>query len=206
MTPDAYSNLQILNATNADLFSGGGGSNQGFFNAYQMNSWFGFPIAPSPVVASRAAASYTLQFLRGVGDEDDAADMQLNAGPSNTGDANVVWIQARSASNSAHYIQAVVQSATAGGGPYVVGYVVNGTWPTQDDSSIAWAGPGNTLQLGAPNAAQCLAVIDLAALFGQPLAGNLAKSISAGQLSPADAYSIWTEVLLFTEYGAQAAA
>lgn len=201
MTPDVYANLTILNVTPVDLTAGNGGDNAGFFHEYQMCAWFGAPdaSAPSPVAPARGQATYLLQFLRGVGDEDDAANMQINAGTENIGAENVVWLQARSADNSAHYIQAVVQHGNAHGGPYVIAFTPSGAWPSSISGvgQLQWAGPGNTITTGTPCTDQTLAVIDLAALFPATVAAAYAQTISAGQLSVTDAEVIWYGVMKF---------
>lgn len=201
MTPDVYSNMTIMNVTPVDITAGQGGDNAGMFHEYQMYSWFGPPgcAAPAPVAKSRSQATYLMQFLRGVGDQDDGGDMQLNAGADNVAAENVVWIQGRTARNSAHWIQAVVQSGRAHGGPYVIAFTETGDWPASMDDvgSLTWAGPGNTVTTGTPNTDQTLAVIDLGALFPSRAAQALAGVISAGKLSKTDAKSIWYAVMRF---------
>ncbi|WP_309697568.1 hypothetical protein [Sphingomonas sp. SORGH_AS_0870] len=135
------------------------------------------------------------QFLRGVGDEDDAADLQINLGPSNTGQANLIWLQARSADNSAHYIQAEIQTPSIeNAGPFAIAITQSGFWPTNDPSVLSWYSGNQILQLGAPDDNQCLAIIDLQALFGVQVAQIFAKTISAGQPSRADALTLWIAV------------
>lgn len=200
MTPDAWTNLQIVNCTSLPLISGAGngGGGIGFFNAYQMNSWFNFPGgAPSPVVASHAAASYTLQFLRGVGDEDDGADIQLNLGTAISGASSVVWLQGRSAQNSAHYLQAQLQQPSLSGvGPFVVAVTQQGTWPMDPPGKgLTWYAGTQVAPLGAPDADQCLAIIDLGAIVPQDAAQAIIQMIEAGTLGAADAETIWLGVM-----------
>jgi len=201
MTPDVYSNMTILNVTQQDITTGGGGDNAGFFHQYQMFAWFNAITNPYPalIAPSKGSATYLMQFFRGVGDEDDGADIQMNAGNQNRGAENVVWLQARSNDNSSHYIQAVVQNATAHGGPYVIAFTKTGPWPGTSGavSTLTWAGSGNTVGTGTPNTDQTLAIIDLGALFPSDLAKILATEISNNRLSAMDAESIWYQVMIF---------
>ncbi|OAS12360.1 hypothetical protein [Methylobacterium platani] len=200
MTPDAWTNLQIVNCTSFPLISGAGkgGGGIGFFNAYQMNSWFNAPnAAPNPIVASRATASYMLQFLRGVGDEDDGADIQLNLGTATSGASSVVWLQARSAQNSAHYLQAQLQQPTvSGAGPFAVAVTQQGTWPLDEPGTgLTWYAGTQLAPLGAPDADQCLAIVDLGAIVSQDVAQALVQMMVAGTLSADDAESLWMGVM-----------
>ncbi|MDQ1159557.1 hypothetical protein QE385_003954 [Sphingomonas sp. SORGH_AS 950] len=201
MTPDVYSNLTVLNITGQDITTGGGGDNAGFFHQYQMFAWFNAITNPYPalIAPSKGSATYLMQFYRGVGDEDDAADIQMNAGNQNRGAENVVWLQARSNDNSSHYIQAVVQNATAHGGPYVIAFTKTGPWPATPDavSTLTWAGSGNTVGTGTPNTDQTLAIIDLGALFPSDVAKALAVQICNGALSDLDAETIWYQCMIY---------
>lgn len=195
MTPDAWSNLQFINCTEFDLQSGAGGSNEGFFNQYQMSSWFGFPTAPNPVVAAGSTNTYMLQFLRGVGDQDDAADIQINLGNGNNAAANVVWLQARSNTNSSHYFQAKVQGPSqAGHGPFVIAVTPRGPWPTHDASTLTWYASGQTAPMGAPDDTQCLAIVDLGLFFPPDLNQQFCNLMRAGSLSSNDSGEIWYQV------------
>ncbi|WP_342151574.1 hypothetical protein [Methylorubrum sp. SB2] len=199
MTPDVSTNLQIVNVTNAALFSGNGGSNEGKNNQYQMNSWF--PGGTGTIADVQGSASYMLQFLRGVGDEDDGADLQINVGPNNDGPSNVVWLQARSADNSAHYMQALVQTPSVpGSGPFAIAINENGTWPTRQaqEVQLKWYCGRQTVPFGPfTGGAQSLAVIDLQAVFGAEAAQQIGAAIQQGQPSAGDSYSYWLTIQEF---------
>lgn len=203
MTPDSYTNLQILNCTELPLYSGVGNDNAGFFNAYQMQHWFDgadFRNPSTQVVGSRSNQTYLLQFQRCVGDEDDGADIQLNVGPDNRKANNVVWLQGRSASNSAHYVQAQTQAPSLENtGPFAFAFMSQGTWPTHSPSGLSWYVAPTLIDMGSPSTDQCLAIIDLQALFGAAAAQVIASQLAVSQPSNADATAYWLNVKQFMD-------
>ena len=198
MTPDGFSNLQIINCTALGIYSGNGGSNQGFYNQYQMSSWFANSSSSTTIVAPQCLATFNLQFSRGVGDEDDGADMQLNLGAENTAANNAAWLQARSNQNSSHYIQVLVQKpSTPGVGLSIVATTARGKWPLQAAVGLTFYAQGQLAQLGLPDDDQCLAIIDLQVLFPISLAQLLEQDILGGTLSNVDAANIWIGVMKY---------
>lgn len=198
MSPDGFSNLQIINCTALGIYSGNGGSNQGFYNQYQMSSWFENSGSSTIIVGAQSLAAFTLQFLRGGGDEDDGADMQLNLGAENTASNNAAWLQARSNQNSSHYIQVQVQKpSTPGVGLLVVATTARGKWPLQSAVGLRFYAQGQVAQLGLPDDDQCLAIIDLQALFPIDLAQLLEQDMLGGTLSNVDAANIWIGVMKY---------
>jgi hypothetical protein len=199
MTPDSWTDLQIVNATEVALFSGTGG--EGHFGAYQMAEWFGHPSAPVPVVPARAAKSYRLQFKKGVGDQDDSADMQLNIGPSNQRASNVAWLQGRTNDRSVHRLDVQIQRRPAMSyGPFAVAINDKGVWPARDPMALRWYCGEVTVPMGSPNAQQCLAIVDLQALFGTEAAAIIAENIGKAPLSRTDATNLWLAVERFVDF------
>ncbi|WP_416408123.1 hypothetical protein [Agrobacterium rosae] len=198
MTPDAFTDLEIVNVTRSALFSGNGGTNKGFCNAYQMEWWFenfrDNKKYPSPVVGGRTTKTYKLQFQRGVGDQDDGADMQLNVGDANKGEVNVAWIQARSRDNSSHYIQTVVQQPSIPGqGPFIVAFNKTGGWPMDgnDVGQLKWYARGQTIDMETYDSKQSLAIIDLSLGFPSDVGELFVKDILSGGFGGTDAKSVW---------------
>ncbi|ADO68836.1 hypothetical protein [Stigmatella aurantiaca] len=170
MNPDGYTYLQLINATNQNLTQGSAGP--GKFNQYQMASWFGFPNAPDPICGPASRLTYKLQFLEGVGDQDDAADLQLNIGDS-TNQANaIVWIQARSTSQSGHYLTYQFQNPQSS--LYIYGKSVNGGWDQINASQVQWGVIHNDAlgQDFVKNVTNSLALVDLNQLFPDPNTAN----------------------------------
>lgn len=204
MTPDVFTDLQIVNATRRGLYPGDGGDNKGFCNAYQMEWWFGCKQKnknyPKPVAAARAGVTYKLQFQNGVGDQDDGADMQLNVTDANTGACNVVYVKARSDNRSVHRIEVEVQAPDLPRhGPFVVAFNRNGEWPDGGPSPLEWYVAGQSFQTGTDGHKQCLAVIDLQLWFPPDFANTLLNHIKARTLGRADAELIWSSASLYLD-------
>jgi hypothetical protein len=194
MKPDAYTKLQIVNCTSQSLYSGTGG--EGFFHLYQMESWFSYPNAPSPLVKSRETASFFLQFQSGVGDQDDGADIQIDVGNGNKPANNIVWLQGRTTNKSVHYNQAVVQRPVLPNmGPFAIATTERGTWPRETPDGLNWFAYKQTAPLPAYNDDQCLAIVDLSTFLPRAVAEIIWATIAAGKkLGPNDRESLWLGV------------
>lgn len=193
MDPDVYSDLQIVNCTTEPLYSGTGG--EGFFNQWQMYSWFNFPKAPSPLVAVRDTATFRLQFKRGVGDQDDGADIQINVGKGNARANNITWFKARSDNRSAHFMQADVQNPSLPNmGPFAVATVQSGVFPLDRPDKLKWSAYNQIARLDPSNGDQCLAIVDLRTILPTDVAEKIWTIIITGKLSSNDAASLWLGV------------
>ena len=197
MTPNVFTDLQIVNATRRALFPGNGGDNQGRCDTYKMEWWFGSyrdnKKYARPIVPVRGGATYRLQFQRGVGDQDDSADMQLNVSDANTRACNVAYLKARSDNRSAHNIEVDVQAPSLPRhGPFVVAFNRNGQWPTDGATSLEWYAAGQSFETGTPDGPQCLAVIDLRLWFPPDFADKLVQRIKDEyNLGRNDAKLLW---------------
>lgn len=200
MTPDVYTDLQLVNSTRFDLVYGSGGSNKGFCHSYQMQLWFGSGDQedkfPTPVVPLKQEKSYKLQFKHGVGDQDDGADMQINVGSRESGNANVVWIKARSNNKSQHFINTEIQEPNLRSqGPFVVAFNKNGEWPLDGELGLEWFAQGQTINMGCSNTTQCLAVIDLSIGFPSSAAKMIESRIINRTFSGNDEKIVWLMVM-----------
>ncbi|MBB5752867.1 hypothetical protein [Prosthecomicrobium pneumaticum] len=204
MSPDVFTDLQVLNATASGLYPGSGGSNKGFCHSYQMWYWFGCKEEaqnyPSPVVERAKAKTYRLQFKRGVGDQDDGADMQLNVGDKNTGDCNVVYVKGRSDNRSVHFLSAEVQTPNlTGRGPFVVAFNERGKWPTLGPGPLQWKTPEQSFAMPMYNDDQCLAIIDLGIWVPPFIADVWLRAMRAGTFGGNDAIMLWTYVMRYLD-------
>ncbi|MQT15424.1 hypothetical protein [Segnochrobactrum spirostomi] len=200
MTPDVYTDLQVVNGTKHHLVAGIRGTNKGFCHSYQMQIWFesGDQVDkfPTPVVAVKEDKTYKLQFKRGGSDQDDGADMQINVGLSESGDANVVWVKARSNNKSQHFISTDIQEPNLKGqGPFVVAFNRNGEWPLDDERGLEWFAQGQTIDMGCSNTTQCLAVIDLSIGFPSSAAKMIEGRIINHTFSGNDEKIVWLMVM-----------
>ncbi|MBB5752870.1 hypothetical protein [Prosthecomicrobium pneumaticum] len=166
MTPDIFTDLHFVNATRHALYPGHGDSNEGFCHTYQMWWWFGSyrdnQEFDTPIVDRARAKTFRLQLNRGVGDQDDGADMQVNVGDDNTGTCNVVFVKGRSDNRSGHHLMADVQKpALPGQGPFVIAFNEHGRWPTDGSASLRWLAPATHLEIPMCEADQSMAIIDL---------------------------------------------
>lgn len=66
--------------------------------------------------------------------------------------------------------------------------------------ALRWYSGETTIDLGSPNAAQCLAIVDLQALFGTEAARIIAANIAQRQPSKTDATNLWFAVQRFVEF------
>jgi len=128
MTPDVWTILEVVNAGAQDLLIGQHQDGQkGFNNQYQMEEWFD-GLSRGKVLAFAKGVSDSnqtkIQFLRGDGDEDDGADSVWVL--QDDEETNCIWYQARSDSNSGHYVGfeilnlpgLYIVSSDANGGPW----------------------------------------------------------------------------------------
>jgi len=195
MDPDVFTVLNIVNATPVPLVVGTAGP--GLFNQYQMYSWFGYPSEPNPICASASIMSFfTLQFLRGQGDEDDGADIQINLGVPDNVEAAVMWLQARSDSSSRHHLQMKFQNPS--GSWYAYAYHLTQHWARAPVQEIQWGVPNNNLVSLDPvqNGPQSVAIVDLLKVFPDPATAmpyfvGIAQSSLTSQ-QKADLYSAVT--------------
>lgn len=196
MTPDVYTQLEIVDATASNLVvSSNPPANVPAFNSYQMAAWFP-PGAPSPVAASSKTATYMIQFFRGGGDEDDAADLVVSLGQTGP---NLFHLYAGSTPTSAHYLE-VIPLAQASS------QVVIGVSPAQffeqsSPSSISWslinAGQPNvplSLNPPSPSSPQALVVADLSLLFDAATAASFISAIGTGSLTTEDLQNLYAQV------------
>lgn len=196
MTPDVYTQLEIVNATSSDLVvSPNPPANVPAFHSYQMATWF-TPSAPSPIAASSKTATYTIQFSRGGGDEDDAADLVVSLGQTGP---NLFHLYAGSSPNSAHYLEVIPLAPKSS-------QVVIGVSPAQFfeqsvPSSIRWSlintgQPTVPLSLNPPSqpSPQALVVADLGLLFDAATAANFISAISTGSLTTEDLQNLYAQV------------
>ncbi len=195
MTPDVYTNLRILNCTSFALES----SN---LNSYQMAAWF--PDL-SPLVSPQSySAQFFLQFLRGVGDEDDAGNLNMNI-DSNT----MVLMYAGSASDSGHYMQ-VTLTPPGASLPFVVGLVTTSDWPQSPElsSNVSWYQPtGQVVSLGnlaVPGIDQgpdkAIAIVDLSQICSQADASAFQSAIADNALTSQQAEELCTKVSNYTHF------
>jgi hypothetical protein len=197
MTPDIYTNLRFLNATNLSLNTNDVGS-------YQM-TW-NFP-TNSPLLGPQSYSQpYLLQFLRGAGDEDDAgnANIMIETFP-------IAFLYGGSAPNSAHYLQITLTSP----GPtflFAVGVVTTADWPQSVELSslVNWlvppTSPGQVVNLGplavpgtnagSPNMA--IAFVDLSQIFPQD-ASTFQNAIQGNTLTTQQVESLWTQVSNYSQ-------
>lgn len=203
MTPDAGTNLQIVNCTNTPLtFS--------TIPAYQMASWPGpdFPAVP----AGSSAGTTLLQFERGEGDENDAGQLTISWGSNLS-----ALLYGGSTNTSGHYIQLRnLPSSTS----CVIALVVDGMWPASwtGASSIQWfslnPGPGS-IDLGplaanplanpaVPFQQKAIAIVDLSQIYPETATGNVPSyssvqaAIQSRTLTLPQQVDLWAEVAAYT--------
>jgi hypothetical protein len=193
MTPDVFTTFELVNAANENLVvvTTPVPPINTAWNAYQMAQWFGFPSMPSPLCAATKAATYTGQFLRGEGDENDAADLLVGVDSSQV-DSTLFALQARTHSDSGHYMQ-IVPVVGSGIQRYLIGLVLNGTFEQEGPTGVQWyalsASTLNPLSLGpaCSNSTQAIVVVSLDDLYyGDPArAQELYAAAETGPLSAA---------------------
>jgi hypothetical protein len=193
MTPDVYTQLEIVNATGSDLVvSQNPPANVPAFNAYQMASWLTFPNAPSPIVASSKTAAYSIQFLRGGGDEDDAADLVASLGQAGP---NLFHLYAGSTPSSAHYLQAI--PLAPGSSQVVIGVSPAQFFEQSAPSSISWSlinGGQPNVPLSLNSSPQALVVADLSLLLDAGTAASFISAIRTGSLTAEDLQNLYAQV------------
>ncbi|MBB5752872.1 hypothetical protein [Prosthecomicrobium pneumaticum] len=204
MTPSIYTDLQLVNATRDALYSGNGGSNAHISHSYQMWYWFGGyrddQKFTSPLVERAKTRTHRLQFMRGVGDQTDAADMQINVGEANTGACNVVYVRADSFPGTRHEIRAEVQKpALPIQGPFIVALNEHGKWPADGATTLKWFAAGQRLPMTIDDGDQCMAIIDLGIFLPSALASRLVDSIAAGTFGGDDAQTVWFNVTRYVD-------
>lgn len=79
----------------------------------------------------------------------------------------------------------------------VVATTARGKWPLQSAVGLRFYAQGQVAQLGLPDDDQCLAIIDLQALFPIDLAQLLEQDMLGGTLSNVDAANIWIGVMKY---------
>jgi hypothetical protein len=185
--------VQLVNATALPLIVGTAGPGPSC-NRYQMRSW------PSPDFSCPAKSDKTFEvwFARGVGDQDDGADLQLNIGIDPWWNP-AMWIQARSASNSGHYLQVSFQPPSEGA-LYIHGICLSSTWQDAQPSTIEWgvALAGGTVflkYLGTMNEKQAIIYADLTEISPDAVtASYYYTSILSKTLSPAQQSGLYVNV------------
>lgn len=197
MTPDVYTNLRFLNATNFSLDTNDVNNYQTIWN---------FPTT-SPLLNPKSySPPYLLQFLRGVGDEDDAgnANILIETFP-------IAFLYGGSTGDSAHYLQITLTSP----GPtfsFAVGVVTTADWPQSVELSslINWlvppTSPGQVVSLGplavpginagSPNMA--IAFVDLNQIYPQD-ASTIQNAIQGNTLTTQQVEDLWTKVSNYTQ-------
>lgn len=200
MTPDVFTNFELVNASSENLVvvtETVPGINTAW-HAYQMAQWFGFPIIPSPLCPPSQTATYTGQFLRGVGDRDDAADLLVGVGSSQA-QSTLFALQARTHSDSGHYMR-IVPAVGSTIQNYLVGTVLSGTFETAGAIGVEWyalgAGTPNHIALGpSNNSTQAIVVVNLDDLYGDPTrASAIYAAAEAGPLSQSDFDDLYQRV------------
>lgn len=196
MTPDVYTNLRVLNATNFPLEPTNIGS-------YQMQSWFpGLSLLAGPQSYS---PPYFLQFQRGGGDEDDAGQINMNINSQ-----TIVFLYAGSTPESGHYMQVTLTSPGTSL-PLVVGLATGSDWPLSSELSsfVSWYVPpplpGQVVGLGnlaipgidqGPNKA--IAIVDLSQIYSQADADTVQNAIAGNTLTSQQAEDLWAQVSNYT--------
>lgn len=197
MTPDAYVNLTIVNATTQQLVIANNTA-QYFNHSYQMNSWF--PETPGTAIVSKAQTQvYSLQFLRGVGDEDDSADAVM-AFSTNLAE-QLFHFHAYSNDNSSHHFAYDIITLPS---PIVICTdIQNGDWTQFSDyGSLKWysqtGSNQNPIDLGAaPSAPGFLLLVDLQAVMGDDTYQTYYAAISDGTLTPGQSEMIYNQIKVF---------
>lgn len=137
MTPDVYTDLTIVNATSKTLIATAGSS-------YQMASWMPTSYGTTICNSMKGSNPYRLQFLRGVGDEDDSADefmgLSSPAQPISQG-MPAIHLYAGSDDHSGHYLTYEFLQLFPKEAPYTVGACLINTdvpWYNLTPDQLDW--------------------------------------------------------------------
>jgi hypothetical protein len=196
MDPDAPGcHVQFVNATQEPLVIGTPPPGFQSFGSYQMEAWFADLPAPSVLAPSGGKGSGFAQALRGVGDEDDSANLPVSLGNATDANASLFQYFAASAPNSAHFMYLTGSPGSSVPRRIALGIASETTFEATAPAQVQWYQLGTqTIQLGFP-AALALAVVDLDQIYDPQAAGVIYQEIGTGTLSGDQSLDLYAQVI-----------
>jgi hypothetical protein len=197
MIPDGPGcNVQFVNATREPLVIGTPPPGFQPFGSYQMEAWFGDLETPSVLAPSGGSGSSFAQAQRGVGDEDDSADLPVSLGSVSDPGTSLFQYFAASNPDSSHFMYLTGSPGPSVPHRIVLGVVSGKTFETTAPADLQWHQlRTQTIQLGFP-AALSLAIVDLDQIYDSETAGMLYNEIGAETpLSPDQSLDIYAQVI-----------
>lgn len=202
MTPDGSGcSIQIVNATGIEVTIGAPPPGQVEFHQYQMAQWFnGLNVGSVLAPAGATGGPFLAQASRGVGDEDDAANLPVSmSNPMNPGWSLFQWF-AGSAPNSAHYMRLAGTPGNALPTDRIAIGIANGLFENTAPGQVNWyqLTNGQNIQLGFPPALSVV-IVDLNLLFESAGALALWNAMSSNpSLPPDQAIELYAQVIGFS--------
>jgi hypothetical protein len=160
-----------------------------------MASWFGDLPTPPVLATSGGTSSSLVQALRGVGDQDDSANLPVSLGDAADPNASVFHWFACSASNSAHFMYVTCCRGSSVPQRIVLGITPENAFESTTPAGVQWSQlSGETIQLGFP-AALAVAVVDLDEIYDSDTASVVHAAIGAATLSADQELDLYAQVI-----------
>lgn len=199
MTPDVSCNIQFVDATGEALVIGTPPSGQPGqyppFGQYQMWAWFNGLGFQSQLAPAHGTWTGFVQASRGVGDQDDSANLPVSLGNPNTANSSLFQLFASSASNSAHFMYIISTPGSALPPHVILGVVLNNTFEATAPAGVQWQQLNSqTIQLGFPPALS-LIVVDLDEIYDSETASVVYEATGANSLSANQLTDLYSQVI-----------